>query len=270
VSRLQGGVNVIHRYPFKKDSLVVDVLGKPTDWREVVQNVGDGFETLAAHVFTLGEKGEKRVVCPVPVHKPNITSSKTLKVLTARPGQAALYRGSSADGALILKGEVYALASADCPTVSIHDPKATTTVVVHFSRQSGVVGDILQNALTHFRDVDPSCLLATISLGIDTEHFDHRWDHPDYGEGNEALTRDLIKRFGKRAVSHNWSHGGINLKFVAIAMLLQVGLKKHNIYVDAIDTYSDARFWSQRASDTRESTKFGDTGRNLVLVANLG
>jgi hypothetical protein len=267
VSKLHSKINVIEEYPFRIHWLIVDVLGKPTNWKSVLASVGEDFDVLADHIQKLRDGGERQIVCPVPEHKTEITSSKELHVLRARKGQAALYRGHKADGALIKQGEVYALASADCPTVSLHDPRSalSTVVAVHFSRQSGVVGDILERALTYFSQTIRNRLIATVSLGIDVQHFDHRWDDPLRGATNETLTKRLIKEFGEDSVSRDQTLGGIDLKFIAVQKLLRAGVLPSNIFVDKIDTYTDPRFWSHRASN-KPGKKAGDIGRNLVLV----
>lgn len=269
MDRFHHEINEIQRYPFRVEGLLVDILGKPTDWLWIVKQVGDDFEKLAAHVHRLGGEGEKKIVCPVPVHGTEITSSKNLEVLRASKGQAALYRGKKADGAEIKPGEVYALASADCPTVAIHDPQSTHTLVCHFSRQSGVLGDILEKALKQFDWTSRSRLVATVSLGISPENFHHSWEDPKYGPENKALTESLINQFGAHAVSYNPTRGGINLRHIAIEKLIRRGLREENIYADRLDTFSDPAYWSHRASHTPESSKFGDKGRNMVLVANL-
>lgn len=262
-------VNAIHRYPFRVQGLLVDILGKPTDWLWIVKQVGDDFEKLATHVHRLGKEGEKKIVCPVPVHGTEITSSKNLEILRASEGQAALYRGRKADGAEIQPGEVYALASADCPTVAIHDPESKRTLVCHFSRQSGIQGDILEKALRQFDWTSRARLVATVSLGIDPENFHHDWTDPTYGSENKTLTEKLISQFGPHSVSADPAHGGINLRYIAIEKLLRRGLREENIYADTLDTFSDPAYWSHRASNTPSSSKFGDQGRNMVLVANL-
>ncbi|MEX0909894.1 MAG: hypothetical protein WDZ75_01230 [Candidatus Paceibacterota bacterium] len=219
----QPGIKTIHTYPFNKNGLVVEIWGKPIDGRAIIQNGGDYRGLLARHVFKLGKEGPKRIISPVPEHKDNITSSKELKILSAQEGQAVLYRGNYADGAIVNRGEVYALASADCPTVSIHDPCLGTTIVVHFSRESGVVRDILKKALTHFSPTIRSRVVATISLGIHTENFQHRWDDPQYGEANRKLIDNLIDVFGENSVSEDPRQGGINLRFIAAETLLRAG-----------------------------------------------
>jgi len=269
VDVLHPEVSTIHQYPFRVHELVVDILGKPTDWLWVVKQVGEDFEKLANHVYRLGRKEEKKIVCPVPIHGAEITSSKNLEVLKVSKGQAALYRGRKADGAEILLGEVFALASADCPSVAIHDPQSKLTLVCHFSRQSGLEGGILEKALSHFDETSRIHLVATVSLGIDPENFHHSWEDPTYGTENKKLIQKLARIFGPNAVSKDPSQGGINLRYIAIEKLIRGGLREGNIYTDTIDTFSDPAYWSHRASNTDSSNKFGDQGRNLVLVANL-
>lgn len=269
------GVNTIQRYPFSPTpGLVVNVLGKQiegrlVDWRWVVSQVGSDFKGLAHEVYRLGKSCEKVIVCPIPEHGNEITSSKHLKVFKAQKGQAALYRGRNADGAEIQPGEVYALASADCPTVAIHDPLSSRTIVCHFSRQTGVEGNILEIALSKFAESNREELVATVSLGISAENFEHDWLHGDYGTKNKEVTWELIQKYGRHAVSEDITRGGINLRYIAIAQLLKGGIPAQNIYADTIDTFSDPAYWSHRASHTEASNKFGDKGRNMVLVANL-
>jgi hypothetical protein len=153
--------------------------------------------------------------------------------------------------------------------VAIHDPQGKLTLVCHFSRQSGVQGDILEKALTHFEWTRRAHLVATVSLGINPANFHHSWIDPEYGPANKMLTQKLVSLFGPRSVSSDPTQGGINLRFIAIEKLIRGGLFERNIYADTLDTFSNPTYWSHRASHTAESSKFGDQGRNMVLVANL-
>lgn len=270
MSNMSHGIRTIDSYPFRMNGLVVQVLGKPMDWKAVLGSTGDGFGVLADEGNKLGIEGEVQIVCPVPEHRTRITSSRELEVLRIKKGRAALRRGSKADGAIIHNGEVYALASADCPTVSLHDADSAlpTAVAVHFSRESGVVGDILERALRFFSPTIRGRVVGTISLGIQVENFQHRWDDPRHGKANKEMTERLVRDYGEDSVSKDHSLGGINLQYIAAMKLIRAGLRPENIYVDKIDTYSDPRFWSHRASN-EPGVKKGDVGRNLVLVSRL-
>lgn len=263
-------VKTIKKYPFSFAHLVIDVLGKPTDWREILVNlqVKEEFEKLASHVYNLGSRGKKQIVCPRPVHGTELTSSKELRVFSVSRDQVAIYRGKEADGAEISSGEVYALASADCLTITLHEPFVGPVVALHFSRESGVIGNILEHALARFSKEARKQLIATMTLGIHPDNFLHRWDHPTLGEKNEKLIKRVQSEFGEGAVSSNKRLGGLNLRYIAAKKLMRQGVSPSNIYVDQLDTYSDARYWSNRASSVPHSGKFGETGRNMVLVLN--
>lgn len=268
---IPSGVQVIEKYPFRVGDMIVDILGKPQDWREVLHNLHNAkmYEILADHVFQLGEIGEKKIVCPKPEHKTEITSSKELRVFSVARNQVAIYRGKNADGAEIDGGEVYALASGDCPNLGIHDPLTGATVALHFNRENGLDNDILEKALQRFPKNRRSEMIATISLGIGPENFRHEQDNLTHGEKNKERNHKLISDYGGKALSPPLNLGKINLRYIAAKKLLRAGFQPENIYVDKIDTYSDSRFWSHRASQDPESPKYQEQGRNLVLVANL-
>lgn len=263
--------NIIREYPFRLGNLVIDALGKPYNWKEVLSNLHNAkmYELLANHVFDLGELGEKRIVCPSPVHKTDITSSKNLRVFSIAPNQVAIYRGTDADGAEVLPGEVYALASGDCPTVTVHDPITGATVACHFNRENGIDQDILQSVLNYFSLDSRGRLIAVISLGIGPENFRHEWDHPTHGTNNKKRSLLVITEFGSKALLPPARSGKLNLRYIASKRLVQGGLRASNIYLDEIDTFSDSRFWSHRASQHIGNEKHSEGGRNLVLVANL-
>lgn len=262
------GVQIIDSYPFSVKNLTVDVLGKPTNWKEVLKNLqnDDSYEKLATRVHKLGGR---QIVCPTPVHKTDISRSKDLRVFSVSRDQIAIYRGAEADGAEIDPSEVYALASGDCPTVAISHPRTKTVVAMHFNRENGVDNDILENALLRFPSEFRHEMLATISAGISADHFDHDWSHPSYGQSNRRRTEKLIAKYGHKAAGERHELGQINLRWVAAMKLIEAGIPKANIYVDLIDTYTDEMFWSHRASQNRESAKWGEGGRNMVLVGNI-
>lgn len=266
--RIPLGVSLIHEYPFKIGSLVIGVYGTSHNWRDVIRNLHNAemYEVLHEKIYNLGEPGEKTMVCPKPVHKTDITSSKKMRILTVREDQFPIYRGAEADGAEIEKGEVYALASGDCPTVAIHDKRTLKTTALHFNRENGVDNTILQGALRRFADSNKEDLVATISCGIGPKHFSHSWDHERFGNKNQERTTRVLAEYGYGAIAYPIESGGLNLRFIASKILSRFGIASKNIFVDQIDTYTDPQFWSHRASMDPASSKYGLDGRNLVLV----
>lgn len=263
---IPAGVNTIAEYPFRIRGLVVDALGKPTDWADILRNLhnAESYEQLAQHVHALG--GNK-IVCPKPVHKTTISSSKRLKIFSISKDQVAIYRGEDADGAIVEPGEAYALASGDCPTVAIYDPTSSRVTAMHFNRENGVDNDILGRALLDYSPSDRKRMIATVSLGIGPSNFGHAWSHPQHGENNRRRTIHLIERYGHGAVGGFDALGQVNLRWIASKKLIEAGLLRENIHVDCIDTFEDPKFWSHRASQI-EGSKKGEAGRNLVLVVN--
>jgi len=266
---LPEGVHLVS-CPVQINGLTVRSMGKPDDWKAVLNSLQskESFKKLShAAETTAGMKGVG-IVCPRLVHGTDITSSKNIPRLTVSWGQTPMYRDVKADGAEIFPGEVYCLASADCLTVTVHEAKTSRTVAVHFSRESGVVKNILEGALERFSSSPRHRLVAVITLGIHPDDFLHPWDHPVYGAANRALTESLLREYGENAVGTNPELGGINLRWIAAEKLLRAGLDPSNIYADQENTFDNPRWWSHRASHTAGHPKFGDTGRNLVLVAN--
>lgn len=275
------GVQTISAYPFRHGNLVVQVLGKndavldnDTDWKDVVNNPQDNhpqYIELDRHARTIGAS---KIVWPKAVHGREISSSQHLKPITAPKnpqgsflpvlrrrsfGESTDGAEGKADGAIIGPGEVYALASADCPLVALNDPETRTMVAVHFSRETGVDKDILGTALERFTDQQRQRLVAVITLGIAPEHFDHPWDHHRFGDMNRERSLYLLFKFGDGALVGPAKYGCINLRWIAAARLISEGVKPYNIYADGLDTYGDPDYWSH---------KRGDVGRNLVLAGN--
>jgi copper oxidase (laccase) domain-containing protein len=265
-------IGLVESYPFRIGRIAVGVCGKPDDWKTVLGGLQskEMFEKLESAAAKTAGSSEIEIVCPKPVHGMRITSSKELPRLTVSKGQIPVYRDTEADGAEIFPREVYCLASADCLTVTVHNVQTSRTVAVHFSRESCVVGNILERALERFSHSPRRDIVAVITLGIHPDDFLHRWDHPAYGAANRALTESLLREYGENAVGTNPELGGINLRWIAAEKLLRAGLDPANVYADQENTFDSPRWWSHRASHTGGSPKYGDKGRNLVLVANTG
>lgn len=265
------GVQTIRGYPFMVGNLAVDVYGKPINWKYVIQNLQDRNEAqkINERAYALGKIGAKKLICPIPEHGNKLTSSKEIRILTVSEGEMAIFKRERADGSLVEPGEACAYASGDCPTVGLHDPLTRKTVVLHASRKTLLDQVIVKKAIAHFSNSMIPRMIATISLGIDPNNFLHSWHDPKYGESNQARTLELITEYGEEAVSEDEMLGGINLHYIVALQLIRAGLEPTNIFSDTIDTFSDPKYWSQRASTTDGSPKYGEEGRNLVLIANL-
>ncbi|MDZ7726385.1 MAG: laccase domain-containing protein [Candidatus Campbellbacteria bacterium] len=263
-----GKINEIKEYPFSIGNLVVNALGKPTDWKGELENLHD--QTTYNRLLSIArELGATRIFCPYPVHGTTISSSK-IKTLDVSRTKRRIYREVKADGAEIDKEEAYGLASGDCHTVALQDPVTGKTIAIHFNRENGVDDDILSKALRHFRKGSAERLIAVITLGIDSAHFKHDWENHKHGKKNRRRTCELIGKYGPEIVDWPLGEGKIDLRRIAARKLVEAGLLPSNIYADLFDTYFDPRFWSHRASQTRGSAKFGEKGRNMVLVVNKG
>lgn len=268
---LPEGVQRINKYPFMVANLAVDAHGKPTNWKYVIQNLQDKSEArkINERAYTLGRVGPKKLICPIPEHGSKLTSSKEIRILTVSEGEMAIFKRERADGSLVEPGEACAYASGDCPTVALHDPLTKKTVVLHASRKTLLDEGIVKKALAHFSMSMIHRMVATISLGIDPNNFLHSWQDPKYGRSNEERTLKLMREYGEESVSEDEMLGGINLHYIVALQLIRAGLEPTNIFSDTIDTFSDPKYWSQRASTTDGSPKYGEEGRNLVLIANL-
>lgn len=263
-------VQIIHKYPFIHGNYAVTVAGKPENWKRVVQNlhVLEEYEILFNLSYDVQETGPRTLIVPIPVHGHKLTSSKEIRALTVGRHQAVEYPRVQADGALVEFGEVCVFASGDCPTVGLHDPVSKKTFMLHGSRETILFQGIVERALAHFNEQERARLIATISLGIHPDNFLHEWSNPSYGEKNREVTEMLLQEYGPGAISAEPELGGINLSFIIATKLMRAGLKARNIYADRFDSFSDGRFWSNRASQKPGNPKYKEAGRNIVMIAN--
>lgn len=255
----------VEKYPFSLPTasghVLIDVAGKPLDRRNLQDK--DVFKELSEHLEKLGIG---HALNPRPVHGNIISSRRFLErsksqLQTISLSRIPILRGLEADGVLVGQGEAYLLFSADCLTITIVHSTTSLVMAAHFSRESGLRKNILQNVFEKFSRHNPEELSVVLSLGIAPAFFNHSFDHPNYGPHNKELVTDLVRRYGKDVVSGQPEEGCLDLRFLAVQKLVrEYGVLPERIWSDTIDTYGDDRFWSYRR---------GDKERNRVTVANI-
>lgn len=204
--------------------------------------------------------------------------------------KAIALRGVNADGTVLTRpGQSFLITPADCMTIIMMHKPSGETIVMHASRDSLIdrhhiqsekpqrtAISVVYSAFHYFMGQFSASCLKDISVfmtgTIGPDHFEHRLDHPTYGEANRKLVNHLISKYGLRTVTDR-KLGKISLTEIARAQMISFGIDPHRIGFDLIDTGDDRlengdyAWWSYRRSDT--STKANNKFRNAVLVTRM-
>jgi copper oxidase (laccase) domain-containing protein len=223
-------------------------------------------------------------------HIPNVAPANSLVVSSRsdwfKPvafGDVVLFDSVEADGVILERGDSFALATGDCPTIVAYAEKAGFAVAAHAGRQSllgsfvdrpgqaplsgkflkdSLVAGIVQCFVDRRVSCDPREIDVFVTLGIGAAAFDHLLDHPVYGAANERMLRFVRREYGKRCIKDD-ARGTLSLRDVIEVQFHQCGVPPKNLVFDGFDTAMDReadgsfRWWSNRR---------GETGRNLVFV----
>jgi copper oxidase (laccase) domain-containing protein len=233
---------------------------------------------ILAKIAQLAEECGCRIFAPVPT---TFTAEICRKEDLADEWlRGVLYRGKYADGVALDKmGDAFGLASADCLTAVMRDPKSGLVVAAHAGRDSLVDRRVIRGGRARRHDsvihsmVTPfiahpcatkTDLRAFLACGIGARNFGHEWNHPVHGRDNRRLVNNLVSRYGPEVVMPPRYLGRISLVGLARIQCEMSGIGWGRIGCDATDTYADRDsygipLWHSHRRD-------GDGKRNLVLV----
>ncbi len=179
-----------------------------------------------------------------------------------------------ADGALIPKGEAYAITNADCPTLVVWNHQYTHLVAAHAGRDCLFDREYISRGVrtrAHMSVVDAvierlnipaKALSMHIVCGI-RRNFSHSRSHEIYGEFNANLLDFCETEYGSESVLDG---DCIDLYEIVRHQAIENGIYEENITMDTIDTFNqrdDSGNW--KWASTRRGTP-DRTLRNLVLV----
>ncbi len=258
--------------PFGSRGPKVALFGTDTgDWNmSRFQKEGDHSANLGLY-FRLNQVAEN---CFRRVYVPTLTDCNTVMVrnfefptnINRGINTVEVRCGVNADGVTLLRGEVAALATADCPTIIAHSPSMGTTIVAHAGAKSLVDMGLMSKAKKPTRKrlsvVDSVVeeirghLMHDVQVFITCGIKVYIWPE---------LSQYLRAEGYTSAAQGGWT----DLKQLAAEQFARHGI--YNVSVDTIDTVNDHKktengmryLWH---SYRRAKTSDEKTGRNLVLV----
>lgn len=154
-----------------------------------------------------------------------------------------------------LPGKTIYLPVADCVGTVVYDPVAGMLGVLHLGRHSSVVGLIEVFAERVRRDTasDPAHWRVWMSPSIQRQSNRLRYFEPPHpAEWNGFVDKKSDDELHVDIPRHNTAH------------FIQLGVKLDNMYVSQIDTYTDERYFSHRASN--ELSQPHRQGRMIVAA----
>ncbi len=187
----------------------------------------------------------------------------------------SLYRGAYADGVELGRDEALILSTGGCPLITItHDDHA---IAAHaglkclFDFDKPDRKSVVTNAIEYL-DI-PKCrsgrpIYVQMDFSIHPDVYEHPWDHPEWGQKNEMLCRELEHRWGPSVLVGDRHHGRIDL----IALAQQQLLTHNNCVFSTSSTHlppvrgedaSDVHFYH-----TRMRSPY-NTMRNLTVSARV-
>lgn len=240
----------------------------------------------------MGEMGVIRAFVPKPTFNARVVLRYHLEVEVL----PFFYRGQDADGVLLTHSDdAYFLASADCLAAIVYDPCTNELVGLHCGRDALIdrnkinggdprefasvidagINKILVSRASKLGSAfyDTSSLRVFLAAGIGPEVFIHPTTKMvmgadgtlvgnAYADANARMIDFLLETFGETVVP-NRSLGTIDLRALATAQLVRLGVHESNIQWDghdtATDTDTDGNFLFH--SNRRDRVK-----RNLVVV----
>src|SRR3989344_5073355 len=174
----------------------------------------------------------------------------------------AVSSGIQVDENEIRPREALFIATADCPTVCIYDPRTGKLVAAHAGRASLIDekaldgGDereprsVIDAALALFEA--RSRLQVFVTCGIRSTNFYHPTDDAKYGDKNRRLLEHIRSSWGLECTPSALQVGRISLQLIIRAQCIKNGVSPDNIAWDFIDTFDDRdewhayRWWSHR------------------------
>lgn len=243
------------------------IFGKPKNWRSSFKNHPELIQIL-----------RKKNISKVYI--PNVSTFSGCLALDkdflkeSDIDEIEIMNGCLSEGLILPPSSAIFLTTADCYTVTCHNPIDKTLIVFHAglgsvvdkmkinigvpSRLHESIIDDLMKYITNPHEYD-----IFINCGISSLSFRYDIKNPSYGENNMKILNYLIENY-KEAVPHGLKYGGISIKNILIEQLLNYGFLRGKIRDDdGIDTASDYRFWSHyRAFELGDK----ECGRNGILV----
>ncbi len=233
----------------------------PTSMWPIVEKVPDGINTLLlpnptesnACILKLGESIPSDRITDMSVH-------------------ADMY----ADGAVIDKGEAFAITSADCPTIVVYGRDKAGKLFVcaaHASRESLLDRESILHGYKFRADfsVVYSALNRLYEYGVcvDSVHMHiycgirSGFTHPQSGGNRYSLyNRNLINYCNSLSsnIVLDEDSGEIDLYALIRAQAVDMGVPEQSVIFDDMDTYTDS-LWASNRRDP------GTSKRNLVIVS---
>lgn len=254
------------------------LLGKPNDWNIWGENKNNALMNIdwitegmnLHHIYAPSPSPSQfnAVIC---------THDNLQEHIPLLSGNAVVRRGCDADGTTLEKArDACWMNTADCPTVITYDQKKGLVIAAHAGRDSLIdrgriagkpprAHESVVHTMVDWHGYEAMPRLQVfIACGIKSAHFEHRWDDEKYGTTNEAMTKDVIERWGRVCVTGKLTLGRLALSEIIRSQFLNFGVPSENIAHDGIDTWSDVnqqggyRWWSNRRGDGAK--------RNGVLV----
>ena len=248
------------------------------DWT-IDRNHQNGLDKIVDAVratFSSTIRGNKRVWMPIPTRaNAQLAFPSTFEIETTGSDDVTILGKCFADGAIVPRGEIFGITSADCPTVIAWDRQRTHLWCFHAARDSlfdrkyilegtksrehcSVVAatvDAMQQ-----QGVRSSDMYLHVCCGIRTG-FLHPPSHVLYGTYNTALL-EACEAYG--AIT-DYATSEIDLFLVIRGQAVELGVPASNISVDCIDTFRDTDgkghfLWASSRCEKRKHL------RNLVLV----
>lgn len=186
--------------------------------------------------------------------------------------------GARCDGVFVPKGDMFAITSADCPTVVVVDRGRQHVLCLHAGadslfdraffetgRSSRLHFSIIDAAIDAFRKMHiyPPELCFYIFCGI-RRGFRYDPNHRIYGPYNRRVL-DWCDHYYQNAVIYDLYDDELDLYKVIRSQAIEHGVPKNQIHFDGVDTYRDTdqkgrHLWASARRKTKE------VQRNLVLV----
>lgn len=252
------------------------LFGKPNDWSLAEKNKRNALVNLGwvtqgmnlQNIYAPSSSQFNAVICThddLQEHIPLVINNVMVR------------RGCNADGTTLEKAQdAFWVSSADCPTVITYDQKKGLVIAAHAGRDSLIdrgriagkpprTHETVVHTIVDYHGYDTMQRLQVfIACGIKSANFEHRWNDEKYGMTNEAMTKDVVERWGRVCVTGALSLGRLALSEIIRSQFLNFGVLSENIAYDGIDTSSDVNqkgeqcWWSNRRGDGAK--------RNGVLV----
>ncbi len=271
---------------FFSNSVHISIFGKPHNWSLKDINSPDSIQ-FQAHLAHIAQQCDVR-----DIYAPN---SSTFNALLCDPRELylhialtpekdiMLHRGAFADGVVIPKGAAMFIASADCPTLIVHDKETDVLIAAHAGlgclvdrsamihnkpeRHHQSIIDVIMRYVSGFeKKID-----VQVVGGIKPKHFVYSTNHPVYGEANRLLLEGISDKYGPDIIQGGMETGCISLTALIESQFNKYDASRFNIKHDGVDTYGninetgEPKWWSHvRYAEGKQEVD----GRNGVFIVH--